>query len=230
MVDGAALLPPVITIDGPAASGKGTVAALLARRLQFHYLDSGKIYRTVAAAALVQNLSPESADEMYVLATQLAQTAGDDFDHADISRPEISAAASQLAAIPSVRAALLPLQRRRRQWPGLVADGRDMGAVVFVDAILKIFLTADLEIRARRRQKQLENKQINVKIACVLSDLYQRDERDSVREGSPLAILPDSIVVDSSQMSVCQIVDDLQVRVADLRGNLMNQTRRDSDT
>ena len=206
-------LVPVVAIDGPAASGKGTVAKMLAETLGFHYLDSGLLYRTVAAEALSRELPPDDAEKMGALARELAQS-GKSSTH-DTARPEVAAAASCVAALPTVRAALLPIQRGRRRMPGLVADGRDMGSVVFPDAVLKVFLTAEPRERARRRQKQLEEKGIHATITDVLADLRRRDERDSAREGAPMKAFPDCIVVDSSSQVASQIVESLVVRLSD---------------
>ncbi|MGU9952250.1 MAG: (d)CMP kinase [Gammaproteobacteria bacterium WSBS_2016_MAG_OTU1] len=207
---------PVIAIDGPAAAGKGAVARLLAETLQFHYLDSGKIYRAVALAATAQNISPNDKTAIRELAEELAKTAtADMLTQEGINHPKIGEAASQLASLADVRELLLPMQQRMRRAPGLVADGRDMGAVVFPDAILKVFLTANIDIRAERRQKQLAEMQINATIKTVLADLQQRDQRDSARSVSPLVALPDSITVDSSCMSVVHIVNNLAEQFAD---------------
>lgn len=204
-------LAPVVAIDGPAAAGKGTVAKMLAEALGFYYLDSGLLYRTVAAEALARELPPDDGEKMGILARELAQE--EKPSPHDTSRPEVAAAASCVAALPTVRAALLPVQRGRRRMPGLVADGRDMGSVVFPDAILKIFLTAEPGERARRRQKQLEEKGIHATIADVLADLRRRDERDSAREGAPMKAHPDCIVVDSSGQTARQIVELLVARL-----------------
>lgn len=190
-------LAPVIAIDGPAASGKGTVARQLAALLKFHYLDSGRIYRAVGVEATARGLSPDDETAMGALATQL--TADDIFAAVGTELPAAGAAASRLAKIPAVRAALLPLQQQMRRLPGLVADGRDMGTVVFADADLKIFLTAELPIRAARRQQQLQQKGIRATIASVLIDLQQRDRQDRARAGSPLIAAADAREIDSSQ-------------------------------
>ncbi|MGI9298047.1 MAG: (d)CMP kinase [Gammaproteobacteria bacterium] len=210
------MLAPVIAIDGPAAAGKGTVARLLAEMLHFHYLDSGKIYRAAAVAALARGLSPDDETAMGELAARLA--ADGISSDAGTERPEAGAAASRLARIPAVRAALLPLQRRMRRPPGLVADGRDMGTVVFADAELKIFLTADLQIRAERRRRQLRQKGIRATMASVLDDLRQRDRQDRVRAGSPLVAAADARAADSSRRPAEEIARELAAQFTAARG------------
>lgn len=210
-------LPPVVTIDGPAAAGKGTVARMLAEILQFHYLDSGKLYRAVAVETLSRGLRPDDENSVGALAAEMAAEKGE-LSRAGADLPEAGAAASILARIPAVRRALLPLQRRMRRPPGLVADGRDMGTVVFADAELKVFLTADLEIRAARRLQQLQKKGICATISSVLADLQQRDEQDRARAGSPLAAAADAVVADSSRRSAEVVAGELAERFAALRG------------
>ena len=198
--------PPVIAIDGPAAAGKGTVARQLAATLDFHYLDSGKIYRAVAAEALARKLNPDDETAMATLAAEIAVNAP---PTADMTHPEISAAASRVARLSAVRMLLLPAQRRMRRLPGLVADGRDMGTVVFPDAVLKVFLTAEPSVRAERRRQELEKKGIRVKISAVLADMQQRDKQDEARPDSPLVAAADAIVVDSTRRDVRSIVRTL---------------------
>lgn len=207
---------PVIAIDGPAAAGKGTVARRLAEILQFHYLDSGKIYRAVAVEALARGLSPADEDAMGALAERLA--AEDAPLRPGLERPEAGAAASRLAKIPAVRAALLPLQRRRRRAPGLVADGRDMGTVVFPDAILKVFLTAKLRVRAERRRRQLAEKGMHATMSSVLTDLRQRDRQDRARAGSPLVAAADAFAADTSRRGADAVARELAARFAAARG------------
>lgn len=204
---------PVIAIDGPSASGKGTVAALVAQRLGFHYLDSGSLYRLVALAA--QRCGVDYADEIPVarLAADLPAKfmdarillAGDDVTDA-IRSEACSAGASRIAALPAVRAALLERQRAYRQAPGLVAEGRDMGSVVFTDALLKVFLTASAEARAERRFKQLIEKGMSANIASLLQDLQERDARDAARAVAPLQKGADAELLETSQLSVEQAV------------------------
>ena len=204
---------PVIAIDGPSASGKGTVAALVAQRLGFHYLDSGSLYRLVALSA--QRCGVDYADEIRVarLAADLPAEfkdarillAGDDVTDA-IRSEACSAGASRIAALPAVRAALLERQRAYRQAPGLVAEGRDMGSVVFTDALLKVFLTASAEARAERRFKQLIEKGMSANIASLLQDLQERDARDAARAVAPLQKSADAELLETSHLSVEQAV------------------------
>lgn len=203
-------LPPVIAIDGPAAAGKGAAARMLAQHLGFHYLDSGKIYRAAAHEALARQIAPDNADAMQILAEEMAALPADEIcARPGLDLPETGAAASVLAKIPAVRAAFLPVQRRFRRFPGLVADGRDMGLAVFPDAALKVYLTAKPEIRAKRRLKELQEKKIHATIADVLADITRRDTQDSTRTGAPLAVLPDAVVVDSSRLGVSAVVNKL---------------------
>ena len=185
--------PPVIAIDGPSASGKGTVAQRVAQALGFHYLDSGALYRLVALKVLQAgyNLHDETqlADAARNLNVVFQDSAisleGRDVTD-DIRTEQCGILASQLAAYPGIRAALTDRQRAFRQRPGLVADGRDMGSVIFPDAALKIFLTASAEIRAQRRYKQLMEKGINANIADLLQDIKNRDDRDRNRSIGPM--------------------------------------------
>jgi len=209
---------PVITIDGPSASGKGTVASRVAQALGWHVLDSGALYR---AAALCVGEAGVNADD----AEAVAQVAGAmvlRFAHgrvclavADQER-DISAAiraesvgemASRIAAQTPLRAALLAAQRRFRQAPGLVADGRDMGTHVFPDAHLKIFLIADVAARAERRHRQLIQQGVSVNLASLMQDLHARDHRDRSRAAAPLAAAADAKIVDSSALDIQQTVD-----------------------
>jgi cytidylate kinase len=205
---------PVIAIDGPSASGKGTVAQLVAGILGFHYLDSGALYRIVALAAQQQKINWSNAEALGALATTL----NIHFKESDIylndilitelvRTEEIGRGASEVAIHPQVRAALLDLQHGFRKLPGLVADGRDMASVVFTDAKLKIFLTASVEVRAERRYKQLKNKGLNADYDKILADLQQRDLRDSVRSTSPLIQTPDALLLDTTQRDIQQAVD-----------------------
>lgn len=204
---------PVITIDGPTASGKGTVAERVARALAFHYLDSGALYRLVALAALEQQVAPDAAGALAALATALRPRFADqriylgERDVTDAIRTEdVSRMASQVAVHPAVRSALLSLQKGFREAPGLVADGRDMGTVVFPDAGLKVFLTASVEARAQRRYKQLIDKGIETNIAALRQDLEARDARDASRSAAPLKPAEDAYPLDSSDLSVEQVV------------------------
>jgi cytidylate kinase len=200
---------PVIAIDGPSASGKGTVAAKVAEALGFHYLDSGALYRLVALAALKRGTG---LDDPAALA-RIAGSMDVDFrggrvwlDGADVTEAlrteEVSAAASRVAAHPPVRSALLARQRGFCRLPGLVADGRDMGSIVFPKAPLKVYLTADVGTRAERRHKQLMEKGMYGKIADVVEELRRRDERDSSRPVAPLKHYPDAIFLDTTGLTV----------------------------
>jgi cytidylate kinase len=200
---------PVIAIDGPSASGKGTVASRVAAALGFHLLDSGALYRLTAVAAMRAGipLDDEAALERVSAGLDVrfadGQTwlAGDEVS--DAMRSEAaSVGASRVAVHGGVRSALLDRQRAFRQPPGLVADGRDMGSVVFPDARLKVFLTASVEVRAERRYKQLIEKGLSANLESLSQDLRERDERDSRRAHAPLVQLPDAIALDTSSMSV----------------------------
>ena len=200
---------PVIAIDGPSASGKGTVAEKVADALGFHYLDSGALYRIVAFAAYRDNIEWNQADAL----GELAKNLDVNFKHGDIfleddriteavRSEEMSRGASEVAIHTPVRQALFALQQSFRKAPGLVADGRDMGSVVFKDAQLKIFLTASVETRAERRFKQLANKGINANLAQILADLQARDLRDSQRIAAPLVQTPDALLFDTTNRSI----------------------------
>lgn len=206
-------MAPVIAIDGPSGSGKGTLAEALARELGWHLLDSGALYRIVALAALREGLETAAAERIAALAARL----GIEFRPADggravlldghdvtleIRAEQVSAASSEVAALPAVRAALLDRQRAFRRPPGLVADGRDMGTVVFPDAELKIFLEASPEVRAARRHKQLIDKGLGGSLRALLANIKERDERDRARAVSPLVPAPDAIVIDSTVLSI----------------------------
>lgn len=200
---------PVIAIDGPSASGKGTVASRVATALGFHLLDSGALYRLTAVAAIRAGipLDDEAALERVSAGLDVrfadGQTwlAGDEVS--DAMRSEAaSVGASRVAVYGGVRSALLDRQRAFRQPPGLVADGRDMGSVVFPDARLKVFLTASVEVCAERRYKQLIDKGLSANLESLSQDLRERDERDSRRAHAPLVQLPDAIALDTSSMSV----------------------------
>ena len=204
---------PVIAIDGPSASGKGTVAQLVAEKLNFHYLDSGALYRIVAFAAYKNNIEWNEAEKLGELAKRLkiqfSQSEiyldGDRITEA-VRSEEMSRGASEVAIHPPVRNALLDLQRSFRQAPGLVGDGRDMGSVIFKDAVLKIFLTASVQIRAERRYKQLINKGLTANYAQILADLQSRDERDSQRSAAPLIQTDDALLLETSECSIEQAV------------------------
>ncbi len=202
---------PVIAIDGPSASGKGTIAQLVARKLGFHYLDSGALYRLVALKTAQSLTNIEDKEALTDIARNLNVTfANEDIFLEggivtnDIRTEECGILASQLAAYPQIRAALTERQREFCQPPGLVTDGRDMGSVIFPDAILKIFLTASAEVRAQRRYKQLMEKGINANIAILLQDIQKRDERDSNRIIAPLQQGADAQLLDTTSLTIAQ--------------------------
>ncbi len=207
-------LPTVIAIDGPAASGKGTVAQRVAEALGMRYLDSGSLYRLVALQALERQVAADDVAGLTRIAAALAPTFGDariDLDGREVTdalRGEaVSAMASRVAVHAPVREALLARQRAFRVAPGLVAEGRDMGTVVFPDAQLKVFLTASAEARAGRRHKQLIEKGISAKMDDLLRDIRERDARDSTRAASPLGPAADAVVLDSTDLSVAAVAD-----------------------
>ncbi|WP_293006401.1 (d)CMP kinase [Nitrosomonas sp.] len=205
---------PVITIDGPSASGKGTVAQLVAQKIGFHYLDSGALYRLVALKALLSHADIQNADQLADIAKCLDIVFKNEQIYLDgvivtenIRTEQCGLLASQLAAYPQVRAALTERQRAFRQSPGLVADGRDMGSVIFPDAMLKIFLTASAEVRTQRRYNQLKEKGISANIADLLHDIKKRDERDSNRSIAPLQQSADARLLDTSALTISQAQD-----------------------
>lgn len=207
---------PVITIDGPTASGKGTVASRVAERLSFHLLDSGALYRLTALQALRREIELRDEHAIAKLAEHLpARFQGDtiylaneDVTHL-IRAEEVGNMASKIAALPTVRTALFGLQLGFRQTPGLVADGRDMGTVIFPTAKLKVFLTASVEARAQRRYKQLIDKGFSANMNDLLADLQARDERDTNRAVAPLAPASDAHLLDTSEMGVDQAVEQV---------------------
>ena len=207
---------PVITIDGPTASGKGTVAALVAANLGFHLLDSGALYRLAALASQRYNIAAVDPDALAKLIDDLhitfreglAQLDGVDVS-SEIRAEEVGKRASAIAVHAPVRAALVARQRAFRKEPGLVADGRDMGTVIFQDAALKVFLTASAEARAARRHKQLIQKGFSANIDDLLRDLRERDARDSQRVAAPLKPAADAKLLDTSTLSVDQAVDQV---------------------
>ncbi|MGH8529205.1 MAG: (d)CMP kinase [Nevskiales bacterium] len=216
---------PVIAIDGPSGSGKGTVARRLAAKLNWHLLDSGALYRLVALAASQAGLSPSNPDQ-HAQAAALARELdlrfganaqgeeqirlrGEDVT-AQLRAETTGDLASQWAALPRVRGALLDLQHSFRRPPGLVADGRDMGTVVFTDAPLKIFLEASVDERAQRRLKQLSALGISANIDRLCSEIAARDTRDRERPVSPLKAAADAVVIDSSRLSAAQVVEQVE--------------------
>jgi CMP/dCMP kinase len=209
---------PVLTIDGPSGVGKGSVSARVASDLGWHVLDSGAVYRAVAAAALEQGIDPEDEAGLVGLceSLDLEFEAGQDgilvrLDGRAVDdrlrTEKVSAMSSRVAALPAVRAALLDLQRSFRRSPGLIADGRDMGSVVFPDAQIKIFLDASIEERANRRYKQLKEKGESVKFLRLFRDLEARDRRDRERAVSPTVAADDAVVIDSTRLELDQVVE-----------------------
>jgi cytidylate kinase len=214
------LTVPVIAIDGPSASGKGTIAKRVAQTLQYHYLESGALYRLVALTALRQGLTQEeaiagAAKEMDVVFVGDEILLEDQDVSAQIRHEAVGNRASEIAPMPKVRQALLHRQRAFREPPGLVADGRDMGTVVFPDATLKIFLTATPEVRAERRYKQLIEKGIDANLRALSRDLQERDARDASRAVAPLVPAPDSQVLDSTALPIEAVVDRILAMVAE---------------
>jgi CMP/dCMP kinase len=205
---------PVIAIDGPSASGKGTIAKRVAAALGFNYLESGALYRLVALLSLRQALEDEpaiakAAEDMDVVFQDDEILLEEQDVSSHIRHEQIGNRASEVARMPTVRQTLLKRQRAFRRAPGLVADGRDMGTVVFPDATLKIFLTASPEVRAQRRYKQLIEKGIAANLGALSRDLAERDERDAKRAVAPLVPAPDSQVLDSSALSVEAVADQI---------------------
>lgn len=213
---------PVIAIDGPSASGKGTVAQRVAGKLGFHYLDSGALYRLVALAATRSGVDLGDETALSEVTAHLDVVFEDseirlgNEDVSDAIRAEAcSNAASRIAAYPQVRQALLARQRAFRRCPGLVADGRDMGSVVFPDAVAKIFLTASAETRAERRHKQLMEKGVDANIATLLEDIRERDRRDSNRAVAPLQVGAGTFLLDTTSLNIEQAVESV-LRHADI--------------
>ena len=209
-------LAPVITIDGPTASGKGTVAHRVAQALGWGVLDSGALYRLTALSVLRSNISSEDGPAVVRAAQELDVVfhsegillSGQEVSE-DIRREQVGNLASHIAPNPALRAALLARQRAFRVNPGLVADGRDMGTVVFMDAPLKIFLVADVQARAERRCKQLIEKGISANLEDLLGDMRERDARDINRAVAPLVAAPDAHTVDSSNLTIEQTVQSI---------------------
>ena len=188
----------VIAIDGPAASGKGTVSKAISEKLQFHYLDTGKLYRAIGAKYL-EGHEPISA------AKNLKY---EDLDNYNLQKPEIAKAASEIAAIQEVRASLLKFQRNfSRKMPGAVLDGRDIGTIVCPSAKIKIFLTASLEARAYRRYLELQKTNNELKLESIIDQIKERDERDQTRSSSPMVAASDAKIFDTSELSINEAID-----------------------
>ncbi|GAA0198244.1 (d)CMP kinase [Kangiella japonica] len=212
---------PVITIDGPSGSGKGTISQIIASKLGYHLLDSGALYRLTALAVINNNINVNDTEAVAKAALALdvvfePQTDGEQkvlLNEQDVGvelrLDETSEMASKVAAIPEVRDALLIRQKRFRQLPGLVADGRDMGTVVFPNAKHKVFLTASPEVRAERRHKQLIEKGVDANISHLLKGIIERDERDRTRTVAPLVPAEGAFVVDSSTISIDEVVQQI---------------------
>ncbi len=211
----------VVTIDGPGGSGKGTIARLMARELSFHLLDSGAMYRILGLAALEQRLPLDNINALVVLADSLDLTFRFSLSRTDIllngvsigdrlRTQEVADAASQVAVYRKVRLALMALQRRQARAPGLVGDGRDLGTIVFPDADLKIFLDANIEVRAERRYKELIQSGQTVDRSAILRDLEIRDARDRDRKLAPMVPAADAYVIDSSTKTVANVITEVK--------------------
>jgi CMP/dCMP kinase len=210
----------IITVDGPSGSGKGTISQRVAERLEWHFLDSGAIYRVLGLMADRAGIGDENVEKLVDMACNMPLS----FDGervllktedvtADIRTETAGNRASKVAAIPAVRAALLDWQRDYAKPPGLVADGRDMGTVVFPHAEVKIFLTASPEERAKRRYKQLKEKGLGVNLARLIDEIRERDERDSQREVSPLKASASALALDSTQLTIDEVYEMVMGRV-----------------
>jgi len=210
---------PVLTIDGPSGAGKGTISRTIAKKLGWHYLDSGSIYRSLAIAVLDKEIDLTSVTEIVVAAESMllefdcgdeliVKLNGSDITHR-LPTETTGNAASIIAAYPEVRAVLLQKQKDFQQAPGLIADGRDMGTVVFPEASRKVFLTASAEERASRRYKQLMEKGIDANLVQITSEIEARDHRDQDRAAAPLKAADDALYIDSSNLSIDQVIEEV---------------------
>lgn len=218
---------PVLTIDGPSGSGKGTIAQLVAKKLGWHYLDSGAIYRVLAHAAIKHDIALDdeaklaeiasTLDLVFVINDEQFVVTLEGQDVSQLIRSEKAGnAASKVAALPLVRAALLERQRQFQQAPGLVTDGRDMGTVVFPNAEFKAFLTASAEVRAERRYKQLKQKGIESNLSDLISEISERDKRDRERTVAPLIAAEGALVLDSSEMGIETVFEHIMTLCGDM--------------
>ncbi len=209
---------PIVTIDGPSSSGKGTISRIVAARVGWHLLDSGALYRLVALGGILRGLDPDDVEQHVSIArtmrVEFGGTGGEErvlLNGQDVTRrirtEEAGAGASRVAAWPAVRAALLDRQRAFARAPGLVADGRDMGTVIFPEARLKVFLTASAEERAKRRHNQLIEKGSAASLAALSREIAERDLRDSTRQVAPLRPAPDAQLLDSTGLSIDAVVE-----------------------